>query len=82
MDNHSAMIAALIGALIGSIVSSVSHVLTFATLVTAAVIASVRYVALYRGADPERIARLTTYGFFVGVALSALFLLLNSLIGG
>jgi hypothetical protein len=66
----------------GGIVNGVNHVLGFAAVVTAAFAGTARYTAVLIDADKRQVERTTAFGFYLGVLLSVLLLILDRIQGG
>jgi hypothetical protein len=79
MNGHPAGFAAGIGLFIGGVVTAVDEVLSFVAVVTAACTGAARYTAVLLGRDQEQIERATAGGFFVGLVVSVILLLLDLL---
>jgi hypothetical protein len=76
---HPAAIAVGLAFLIGGIVGEVSHVLSFAAVVTAATAGISRYTVVLLGRPAAQVERATAMGFFVGLIVSLALLFLDRL---
>lgn len=76
---ESTIFISMTGFVIGGIVSSVSSILGFAAVVTAAAAGATRYGAVLAGSDKDGVERATAIGFYLGVAVSILLLLVDRL---
>lgn len=79
MNVHPAAVAVGVAFLIGGIVGEVSHVLSFAAVVTAATAGVSRYAAVLLERPAAQVERATARGFFVGLVVSLVLLALDRL---
>jgi hypothetical protein len=79
MNSHFAVLAAALGIALGGLVSAVNEVLSFVAVVTAACTGTARYIAVLLHKEQAEVEQATARGFVLGIALSALFLLVEHL---